>query len=159
MTDTFLEGLIDTLANEHPETVIQALMYAIGKVIHSFRSKGNSILEILNEMIESLNDEMKARCSIGNITRKSSESVNLVYNWNKAQEVGKLLAAHSPTARLKEAANFYAKIVVDWSFACPKNILNLQTRIHFSGEESDFEIANRIVDYFIMWLSAPEWQD
>ena len=159
MTDTFLEGLIDTLANEHPETVIQALMYAIGKVIHSFRLKGNSILEILNEMIESLNDEMKARCSIGNITRKSSESVNLVYNWNKAQEVGKLLAAHSPTARLKEAANFYAKIVVDWSFACPKNILNLQTRIHFSGEESDFEIANRIVDYFIMWLSAPEWQD
>ena len=159
MTDTFLEGLIDTLANEHPETVIQALMYAIGKVIHSFRLKGNSILEILNEMIESLNDEMKARCSIGNITRKSSESVNLVYNWNKAQEVGKLLAAHSPTARLKEVANFYAKIVVDWSFACPKNILNLQTRIHFSGEESDFEIANRIVDYFIMWLSAPEWQD
>lgn len=151
--------MIDTLANEHPETVIQALMYAIGKVIHSFRLKGNSILEILNEMIESLNDEMKARCSIGNITRKSSESVNLVYNWNKAQEVGKLLAAHSPTARLKEAANFYAKIVVDWSFACPKNILNLQTRIHFSGEESDFEIANRIVDYFIMWLSAPEWQD
>ena len=159
MTNTFLDNLLDTLTDEHPETVIQALMYAIGKLINSFRFKGISILEILNEMIRSLNDEMKARCSIGNITRKSSESVNLVYNWNKAQEVGKLLAAHSPTARLREVVNFYTKIVVDWSFACPNNILNLQTRIHFSGEESDFEIANRIVDYFIMWLSAPEWQD
>ena len=159
MTDTILDDLIDTLTDEHPETVIQALMYAIGKVINSFRLKGNSILEILNEMIESLNDEMKAKRSIGNITRKSSKSINLVYDWNKAQKIGKLLVAHSPTARLKEAAKFDAKIIVDWSFACPKNILDLQTRIHFSGEESDFEIANRIVDYFVMWLSAPEWQD
>ena len=159
MTKDFWDDLIVRLNEEHPETVFQALMYAIVRFIDSFRKKGNSIPEILNKFIESLNDEMKVYCSVDNINRNSSGSKNLVYNWNKAQKIGESILAHHPTAQLKDAANFYAKIVIGWAFVYPMECLSLQSRIEFSGEESEIEIAGKIVDYFIWWLCMPDWQD
>jgi len=156
MTGDFLDELVVRLIDEHPETGFQTLMYSIVAFINSFRAQGASIVEVLNTVIESLNNEIKSdSCA----NRRSSEPKNLVYDWDKARDIGESILAHQPTMQLKAAANFYAKIVVNWAFAYPKNYLSLQSRVQFSGKESDVEIRDRIVDYFIRWLYFPDWHD
>jgi len=158
ITSVTVDDLVLRISDEHPETIFQAIMYAICGYISKYRVKGKSDLAVFSELLRSLEKEMEIKCNTDDLQRKPYKLKVRNFNWKKSKKIGNIMLANQPSTQ-KDGANYYSKIVVGWAFICPRDYLNFQMRVKISDEDSDIDIAQKIVEYFRLWLSDLKWQD